>query len=183
MKTYHILNGDCLAEKFPKLPDGEIIIWREGLVEGPLPERDFFKAREDYISSFVDNSGYQLKVVSEFKKIQNIPEGSEVYFWFEDDLFCQVNFWFLVSELKQKPVSKYRVFPKNHLTGFANSDQEELLHLLGKAQFINDSETELISILWKDYQNKKLRKEYPTSEILRNLPDLLVANETVSMAF
>ena len=34
------------------------------------------------------------KTVPEFLKMQNIPENSEINLWFEDDLFCQVTFWF-----------------------------------------------------------------------------------------
>ncbi len=177
MNIYHILNGDCLAESFPKNLIGEIIIWREALVDGPLSEENFFKVREAYISTFTEDSDYEKKVISEFTKIKNIEDGSQVYFWFEDDLFCQVNFWFLISFLKQKSVSKFRVFPRNQRKGFAFSDEEELLSLKDEAQLISDSEIDTIITLWQDYQRNALKKEYPTSQIVRNLPEILIAQE------
>lgn len=147
------------------------------MVDGPLSEENFFKVREAYISTFTEDTDYEKKVISEFKKIENIEDGSQVNFWFEDDLFCQVNFWFLISSLKQKSVSKYRVFPKDQLKVFAFSDEQELLSLKDEAQLISDSETDTIITLWQDYQGNTLKKEYPTSQILRNLPEILIAQE------
>lgn len=177
MKTFHILNGDSLAEKFPKDLPGETIIWREALIEGPLPENDFFLAREKYLSEFVANPDYQNKVISEFQKFKNIPDDSEVYFWFEDDWFCQVNFWFLISELRDKSISRFRVFPLNQKDGFAYSDREELLSLYQSAQPINKQESELISLLWTDFRSNQLSDQNHTSEIVRNLAELITANE------
>lgn len=88
-----------------------------------------------------------------------------------------MNFWFLISSLKQKSVSKYRVFPKDQLKVFAFSDEQELLSLKDEAQLISDSETDTIITLWQDYQGNTLKKEYPKSQIVRNLPEILVAQE------
>ncbi|AZA74697.1 DUF1835 domain-containing protein [Chryseobacterium indoltheticum] len=90
MSTFHILNGDCLAEKFPKNMEGEIIIWREALIDGPVSDNNFFENRKKFITENHDSeSDYEELVVKEFQRIQNIPEDSSVFFWFEDDLFCQ----------------------------------------------------------------------------------------------
>lgn len=177
MNTFHILNGDCLAEKFPKNLEGEIIIWREALIDGPVSDNNFFENRKKFITENYDSeSDYDELVVKEFQKIQNIPEDSDVFFWFEDDLFCQVNFWFLISSLNLNKKKIFRIFPKNKEKGFAESDENDLLELFDSAKEINDTERKLISNLWIDFQQNNLSKG-SSSEIVRNLEELITANE------
>ena len=177
MSVFHILNGDCLAEKFPKNLSSEIFIWREALIDGPVSDKDFFENRKKFISENYDSErSYEVLVVKEFEKIQSVPENSEIYFWFEDDLFCQVNFWFLVSSLESKNIKLFRVFPKDSEKGFAESDENELLEIFDSAKEINSDEKIFISNLWKGFQQNNL-SENSSSEIVRNLPELVVANE------
>jgi len=177
MSTFHILNGDCLAEKFPKNLEGESIIWREALIDGPVSEDDFFENRKKFITDNYDSeSNYDELVVKEFQKMQDLPEDSAVFFWFEDDLFCQVNFWFLISSLNLGKINIFRVFPKDTEKGFAESDENDLLKLFHSAKEIKDTERKLISNLWADFQQNKLSKEV-SSEIVRNLEELITANE------
>ena len=177
MNVFHILNGDCLAEKFPKNLHGEIIIWREALIDGPVSDDYFFENRKKFISENYDSErSYEDLVVKEFEKVQSIPENSVIYFWFEDDLFCQVNFWFLVSSLESKNIKLFRVFPKDSEKGFAESDENELLEIFDSAREINSDEKIFISNLWKGFQQNNL-SENSSSEIVRNLPELVVANE------
>lgn len=176
MNVFHILNGDCLAEKFPKNLHGEIIIWREALIDGPVSDDDFFENRKIFIVENYDSErSYEDLVVKEFEKIQSLPENSVIYFWFEDDLFCQVNFWFLVSSLNLKNLKLFRVFPKDSEKGFAESDEMEMLEIFNAAKEIKEEEKSLISNLWKGFQKNNLTLE--SSEIVRNLPELFVANE------
>ena len=108
MKTYHILNGDSLNEMFPKNIIGEKIICRECFVDGNVQGDSLealYKNRVKFLSSYfldkdVSEEEYQ-NVSNEFKKIQNITEGLEVNLWFEEDLFCQVNLWFVLYLLHQ----------------------------------------------------------------------------------
>lgn len=177
MSTFHILNGDCLAEKFPKNLEGESIIWREALIDGPVSEDDFFENRKKFITENYDSeSNYDELVVKEFQKMQDLPEDSAVFFWFEDDLFCQVNFWFLISSLNLGKINIFRVFPKDTEKGFAESDENDLLKLFHSAKEINYTERKLISNLWIDFQQNNLLKE-TSSEIVRNLEELITANE------
>lgn len=177
MSTFHILNGDCLAEKFPKNLEGESIIWREALIDGPVSDNNFFENRKNFITENYDSeSNYDELVVKEFQKMQDLPEDSAVFFWFEDDLFCQVNFWFLISNLNLGKAKIFRVFPKDTKKGFAESDENDLLELFHSAKEINDTERKLISNLWIDFQQNNLSKE-TSSEIVRNLETLITANE------
>ena len=103
--VYHILNGDALKEQFPKDIDGEVIVARECLVDGDVHGgslEELFATRARYLSKHykeVSEAYYYEHTVPEIKKITEIPAGSEVNLWFEDDLFCQVNFWFVLHTL------------------------------------------------------------------------------------
>ena len=177
MSTFHILNGDCLAEKFPKNLEGESIIWREALIDGPVSDNNFFENRKKFIKGNYDSeSDYDELVVKEFQKMQNIPEDSDLFFWFEDDLFCQVNFWFLISSMNLNNIKIFRVFPKDIEKGFAESGENDLLEMFHSAKEINDSERKLISNLWTGFQKNNLPKK-ASSEIVRNLEKLVVSNE------
>lgn len=93
---YHILNGDALKVQFPEVLKGNIIVAREcliGDVQGKNLEQ-FFHTRAQFISNFEDYNydDYFQDTVSEFEKIRAIPENAVINLWFEDDLFCQVNF-------------------------------------------------------------------------------------------
>lgn len=177
MNVFHILNGDCLAEKFSKNLHGEIIIWREALIDGPVSDDYFFENRKKFISENYDSErSYEDLVVKEFEKVQSIPENSVIYFWFEDDLFCQVNFWFLVSSLNSKNLKFFRVFPKDSEKRFAESDEEDLQELYHFSKEIKEEEKSLISNLWKGFQKNNLTGK-SSSEIVRNVAELFVANE------
>lgn len=178
MKIVHILNGDCLAENFPKDMDFEIIIWRECLVDGPISEGDFFKNREKFISESyqISDANYHEKVFQEFEKLKAIPENSKAYLWFGDDLFCQVNFWFLVSSLKEKNVELFRVFPANKDFDFENFKTEDFQSYLIQSKLISNREQEQISKLWEDYQQSFSFQVFE-SEIIRRFDDLKIVND------
>ena len=107
MSILHVLNGDSTASGFVDTGlDGDIIIWREVLSEGPLSDNitsgAFWKAREKFICREFSETGegYQHKVLDELVKL-----GDEVYeeinLWFEFDLHCQVNLLGILNYLKR----------------------------------------------------------------------------------
>lgn len=166
-KKFNIYNGDYLAEELKKTSiEGERIVCREALVSGDLKAdslKEFWEVRAKSISEDynVSKENYYEKSVSEFEKILNIPESSEVNLWFEDDLFCQVNMWFCVSLLsKIKDLKIYRIFPKtaseNHWKGFADSDNSVLEESLKSRVLFNENDIELALNLWKAYQNNDI---------------------------
>ena len=161
-KQYHILNGDALKNKFPKTIHGEIIVARECLVDGPVKGDslgELYKTRTKFLN---DNYGrcseqdYFMKVVTEFQKIQSIPEEGEINLWFEDDLFCQVNFWFVIwllqNSKKRTPIFLVRPHIHNQY-GFGGLNESEL-NLIYKNRILL-TELEKVTNLWKFYQNNK----------------------------
>ena len=110
----HLLNGDCLQHD---LQAENAIVIREMLVEGPLKadsEESFFQMRADYLEKTygIPTSEYQQKTVSEFKKMHHIPTHSEVYLWFDFDLYCFIHLLFVIELLQaDKTLHLYLVRP------------------------------------------------------------------------
>lgn len=159
---FHILNGDALLEYFPPNLEGDIIICRECLIDGPVKAStniEFYDQRAEYLSQTCNRSKefYFNNSVSEFEKLDNIPTGAEVHLWFEDDLFCQVNLWYvahLLSNLEQS-YSTYLIRPKSHHTnGFGGLDANELEALFYEKIKIEDLTK--FADLWHVYQNEDL---------------------------
>ena len=89
------------------------------------------KNRADFIGQYPECSveDYLLNTVPEFEKIIALPIDCEITCWFEDDLFCQVNFWFVIHLLVKKghKNSIYLVRPNaGNEYSFANMTEAEL---------------------------------------------------------
>ncbi|MTB51131.1 DUF1835 domain-containing protein [Lewinella sp. W8] len=162
-QPYHVLNGDALKEQFPTDLAGEIIVARECLVDGPVQHRtllDFFRTRAAFLAeAYGDLSweAYQQGSAREFEKITQIPADSTVYLWFEDDLFCQVNCWFVVHLLHQfvtRPSVHLVRPPKHSPYGFGRYDTEQLREL--STQGIPVTDTARWSRLWEHYHRDEL---------------------------
>ena len=135
-KEVHFLNGDALAAQFPKGNDGEKLICRECLVEGPVNEKElagFFLQRAAYLDKHYGESSlevYRTKVIAQFQQLQAAAvAGHCINLWFEDDLFCQVNLWFTLSLLHEINGKSeiYLVRPPRYTPyGFGGLNTEEL---------------------------------------------------------
>lgn len=160
LKQYHILNGDCLFKIFPKNLQGEIIIWREALIDGPVSRDNFFQNRERFISENYSAEGnYSEMVLKEFEKISNISENEKVFLWFEEDAFCQVNLWFLLAEIQHHTKNFCRVLPDfsaGIFDGFSNSNGSELEKLFSKAVSAEENDLKVALELWKSFQAENL---------------------------
>jgi hypothetical protein len=170
-KTFHILNGDALLDNFPsELLTGEIIIARECLVDGPVTGEsleDFWETRASFIQEVYgeEKESYFEEVVTEFDKIKAIPAESEVNFWFEDDLFCQVNLWFCVSLLMPvaHAIKVYVIKPplignEPDWRGFGIMDRHTLAEAYLNRQELSLTEISLLSNLWDAYKNDNREK-------------------------
>lgn len=162
---FHILNGDALKTQLPATILGEIIIARLCLVDGPVAaatESELYKIRAAFISG--NYPGYsEIEVLNntvlEMRKVESIPEGSTVHLWFEDDLFCQVNFWFILHLLLKhhKKYDLYLVRPKEGCEySFGRMNQDELIESLDNKLVISKEEQILLSQFWRLYQQNNL---------------------------
>jgi len=162
MSAYHILNGDSLYQQFPQEDlRGELIVFREALIEGPLaevPDSSYYNARADYFEREyqVERSDVFDRVVPEYQKLLNIPEDSDIYLWFERDLFCQVNFWFCVNLLADKHARLHWVKPikKSESTqwlGYGNHSTSDLQEAYDKEELLAPLQIAVIRDCFKLY--------------------------------
>lgn len=177
MQTFHILNGDCLAEQFKQTYINQnYIVCRECLIDGNVFAEnltDFWKVRAKFISETYNTTlkDYYTKTVSEFEKIANIPDNSEVCLWFENDLFCQTNMWFIISILTLNSTIKiFRIFPtiknnKNAWKGFATYNKEKLEQIYSSRVLFKPMDIELGKNLWYAYQNADFKNLKEFSKI------------------
>jgi hypothetical protein len=167
--VYNILNGDSLAYCFPGAKiEGEIIVVREGLIDGELSGdnlHDFWQARARYMS--ITGTEYNNVVVKEFQKIINAPDNSAFNLWFEYDLFCQVNMWFVISIINSLPIKK-KVFAvytsyldeasKQFWNGFGPANSDELNICYADRILLSEADINFGQALWKAYKNGRLEE-------------------------
>lgn len=103
----HILNGDATLAGFEQTGlDGDVMVWREVLSEGPVAKNvtaaDFWEKRSEWIcKAFGETAeGYHEKVIVNLEKINGPYE--EINLWFEYDLHCQLNLSGIMMMLNQQ---------------------------------------------------------------------------------
>jgi hypothetical protein len=163
LRRIALLNGDCLAEqlKGAELPL-ERIVFREALVSGPLLGATWEEFWETRIGFLTQNYGatiqeVQEKTVADLEKIRSLADGTELSLWFEDDLFCQVNLWFVLNLLSESHnIKVYRVFPPessqaNKWRGFGDACAAALAQAYESKVPFNSSDLALGKNLWEAY--------------------------------
>lgn len=190
LNTVHILNGDSLKEQFPSEIKGEKIIARECMVDGSVKGdsiEEIFETRADFICETFGETrnDYYDKVVSEFNKINNISTHSEINLWFEDDLFCQINFWFVLYYMLENDISVplYLIRPTTpYQYGFGGMNKQELQGAYNNRMHINHVND--IGALWNMYQNENISEMIQLSESLKTdypflLPAVIALKESI----
>ena len=183
-KQYHILNGDSLKKQLPEYIQGDIIVCRECFVEGNVKGKDvddLFAIRAEFLSQNYGGSerDYYTKAVPEFEKIMKLPEDADINLWFEDDLFCQVNFWFiahlLTNTIRNKTV--YLIRPESHNQfGFGGLNHAELISIYQNRMLLK--QIDKIANLWESYQNDDTDKLFQgAQELQSDYPFILPAVE------
>jgi hypothetical protein len=164
----HILNGDSLAAKLRDSNlEGYQVVCREFLMDGPVEASgvySFWKARAEYATKTYGETphGYHAKVRQEFEKLERLPKDTEINLWFENDLFCQVNYWFIISQLVRIGLSRaYRVYPLrnnrgNPWQGFGNHQALDLRICLDNREGLGMGDFRLGEHLWNAYRHQNL---------------------------
>ena len=176
MRT-HILNGDALFSRFPKQISGDSIIFRECLIEGPIEEEDidsFLYLRGAYLSERYPEANlfYIDDVRPQLVKIENIEKTSEINLWFEDDLFCQMNMWYILSRLKRNrhQGAIYIVRPQTDLRfGFGACDEPELVKCLHSKQLLSQDSISILSGVWSSHREKNKEELIKTKNVLTDV--------------
>jgi len=164
MRRIALLNGDCLSEqlKDAKLPL-ETIVFREALVSGPLGGatwEEFWETRVGFLSQNYGAPAQEVleKTVAEAEKVRSLADGVELSLWFEDDLFCQVNLWFVLNLLSDaRKIKIYRVFPleaneANRWRGFGDASAAALEQAYESKVPFTSSDLAMGKTLWEAYR-------------------------------
>ena len=105
----NIHNGDAMLiyAKREGLP-GEHIAYRESLVSGPVvPAGDWLSARAHFLASAFREELLRTSN-SLFEQEQHLDAAAqhdEIVLWFEHDLFCLINFLYLLNRFRERNVS------------------------------------------------------------------------------
>ena len=102
----HIHNGDVTVAlaKRANIP-GRHIAFRETLVAGPVPanlaQHDWIEKRARFLSENYDENLLRVRngLIDQEKMLDEARQEDEVVLWFEHDLFCLVNFLYLLVRL------------------------------------------------------------------------------------
>jgi len=171
----HILNGDALKDQLANWIKGNILVARECLVDGSVKGDNlsaFYQTRAQFLSQNyqgISVEDYYKDTVPQFEKILTIAPEADVNLWFEDDLFCQVNFWFVLNLLVtfKKTNSIYLIRPKTLTSyGFSGLSQMELLSVYKNKIRLTD--VEKLAGLWDFYKNDQTDKLLKTAKELEN---------------
>lgn len=185
MAIFHVLNGDCLAEQLRETKiNQDFIVCRECLIEGDVYANnltEFWTIRAKFIGESHNASIEQYfdTTVKELDKLTSLPENSEVCLWFENDLFCQTNMWFVMTLLSKKAnLQLYRVFPiiankAETWKGFGHATPKKLEEAYVSKIPFKPQDFELGFNLWSAYQKGDLGQLKELSKKQSNCFDYL----------
>ncbi|MEH6407651.1 MAG: DUF1835 domain-containing protein [Leeuwenhoekiella sp.] len=192
-KILHITNGDSLTERLKEIDlDGDIIIWREMLCEGPtltdVGTEDFIKIRKKFLleNYSITEQDYEEKFVSQLHKLAEIDTYTEIILWFEFDLFCHINMLaaisYLIQHKNQEPVylvCSGRVTGEKELLGLSElSDSQLLAHYENKIH-LSEDDLEMANFIWELYcgnNPNKLKPEIRKSSNFKYLSSCIRAH-------
>jgi len=166
MKVSHILNGDSLRQQLPSSIAENVIVTRECLVDGNVQGGSLealFENRAQFIESYqeVGYGTYSKSSVPEFEKMLKLTEDDKIFVWFEDDLFCQVNYWFVIYLLANftQVNEVFLVRPnKGNEYSFAFMSKPELKLSYQNSTLVTGDDFRNIAKLWPLFQQGKYSK-------------------------
>jgi hypothetical protein len=162
--TLHILNGDAIQEKFQKaFPGSEHIVFREILCEGPctysLSDPEFFVQRRDYLKSWASVGHIEAFEKSWTHRDWNAL--SQIYLWFEADLFCFINLLSLLDYLSAPRFSSVSIklmwagHPENPIkhSNLGFYSETDFLSGIDHVRVLAPSDLNFASKLWKVWKS------------------------------
>lgn len=192
-RILNIINSDSLTERLESIKlDGEIVVWREMLCEGPTVSQvgndRFVALRKKFLQEEYDISEelYEEKFMSQLKKLDAIDSYDEIILWFEFDLFCHINMVaaisYLIQQKKQEPlylVCSGRVPGEKELIGLSDlSDKQLVSHYKNKIQ-LSEDDLDMAHFIWQLYcgnNPNKLKPEIRKSSNFKYLSSCIRAH-------
>lgn len=162
MKTLHILNGDATLAVFEQTSfEGDRLVWREILSEGPVSKTELWQTRSEWIcASFGESEiNYQKNVLDEVTRLKDLSAYDTLVLWFEYDLVCQVNLSYILSLLRETHNSYPDILlicpdkfeGKPHFRGLGELNSTELSHLYTTRKELTLADLDLAYEAWNCY--------------------------------
>lgn len=161
----HIVNSDSLTKRLESIDlDGECVVWREMLCEGPtvsqVGSEKFVEVRKQFLYDEydIDKDHYEHEFVSELDKISDSTTYDEIILWFEFDLFCHINMLAAISYLhqhkKKEPlylVCSGRVPGEKELKGLDELSEKQLLEHYKRKLLLSEDDLDMAHFVWQLY--------------------------------
>jgi hypothetical protein len=147
----HLLNGDATAAVFPDALPGERAVWRDILMEGSADADADTRAAWLAPRLGVTPDAYARRWREGAAALARAREHDEVVLWFERDLFCATNLWFILARLDAARVSL--VFPVLGLDvrGLGALDSTQLASLFERREPLGPGAIAEARALWRAY--------------------------------
>jgi len=148
----HVLNGDATLAVFPPTLPGERAVWRDIMVEGPAvddgAERGAWLAPRLGVAA----AEYERRWREGLAVLARAGGDDDVVLWFEQDLFCAVNLWFVVSRLPPS-TPLWLVFPplSDTFAGLGTLPASELTELFERRRRVDRDARGEAERLWRAY--------------------------------
>jgi hypothetical protein len=157
----HVLNGDATASVFAAagLP-GDVLVWRDILVEGPLtaewPTPDALGARAAFLAERlgIDRERYVRGVREQEDGLAGALRNAEVVLWFEQDLFCAVNLWYVLAWFARRPAAARLTLvypPVDEVKGLGVREPAQLAALFNERRLVTPHALALARRAWAAY--------------------------------
>jgi Domain of unknown function (DUF1835) len=157
----HVLNGDATAAVFARAGlDGERLVWRDILAEGPVAAEADTPGRLDARAAYlaerlaIDREAYVRAAREQAEGLAAARRHDEVVLWFEQDLFCAVNLWRLLEGFAvDAPAPRLSlVYPStDERTGLGVLEPAALAALFAARSVVTDATLALGRAAWAAY--------------------------------
>ena len=147
----HLLNGDASAAVFPDVLPGERAVWRDILMEGPAGADAATRAAWLAPRLGVTADVYARRWREAEAMLARAGEHDEVVLWFEQDLFCATNVWFVLDRLDAAHIAL--VFPPvdGDRHGLSALDARQFVALFERRQRLASGDIAQARALWRAY--------------------------------
>jgi hypothetical protein len=148
----HLLNGDATFAVFPSSLPGDRAVWRDIMVEGPAVDDGAARAAWLAPRLGLTTAEYQRGWEEGQATLARAAGTDEVILWFEQDLFCAINLWFVITRLPDTtPMSL--IFPAltDAFAGLGTLRAAELAALFEQRRAVTPAARAEARALWRAY--------------------------------
>jgi hypothetical protein len=166
-KILHIVNGDSFGDKLhASRIDGEILVWRESLYEGPIgmqmSDSVLLSMRASYMNSRygIPEDTFKSQTLQQEATLDTLSDAvDEVVLWFEHDLYDQLMLCYLLSRIVEVPRRSFQLslicidrFPGvDPFYGLGQLTVDQTLQLHGTWLPVKEQQLHLAVKVWTAY--------------------------------